>query len=76
MRILLFALAVASSVVIASAQTVQHAEKFPGADAGEKIRNCMAALPAQGGICDARELSGQQTASAGFTLASRESRLS
>lgn len=52
----------------ASAQTVQHAEKSPGADAGEKIRNCMAALPPQGGICDARELSGQQTASAGFTV--------
>ena len=52
----------------ASGQTVQHAEKFPGADAGEKIRNCMAALPPQGGICDARELSGQQTASAGFTV--------
>src|SRR5262252_9236876 len=64
----LFAVAVASSVVIASAQTVQHAEKFPGVDAGEKIRNCMAALPPQGGICDARELSGQQTANAGFTV--------
>jgi len=52
----------------ASGQTVQHAEKFPGVDAGEKVRNCMAALPAQGGICDARELSGQQTASVGFTV--------
>lgn len=56
------------STTIASAQTIQHAEKFPGADAGEKIRNCMAALPPQGGICDARELSGQQAASAGFTV--------
>lgn len=53
---------------VISAQTVQHAEKLPGADAGEKIRNCMAALPMQGGICDARELSGPQTASAGFTV--------
>jgi hypothetical protein len=49
-------------------QTVQHAEKFPGADAGEKIAKCIAALPPQGGICDARELSGKQTASAGFTV--------
>jgi Right handed beta helix region len=49
-------------------QTVQHAEKFPGADAGQKIANCIAALPAQGGICDARELSGQQAAAAGFTV--------
>src|SRR5260370_33193971 len=53
---------------IALAQTVQHAEKFPGPDAGEKIRNCMAALPPQGGICDARELSGQQSPSAGFNV--------
>src|SRR5262249_6465347 len=51
-----------------SAQTVQHAEKFPGADAGEKIGRCIAALPPQGGICDARELSGRQSASAGFTV--------
>ena len=56
------------SLSLASSETVQHAEKFPGADASEKIRNCMAALPAQGGICDARELSGPQTASAGFTV--------
>lgn len=63
-----FLLIVALAAWQASGQTVQHAEKFPGVDAGEKIRNCMAALPAQGGICDARELSGQQTAGAGFTV--------
>ena len=56
------------SMTITSGQTVQHAEKFPGADAGEKIRNCVAALPANGGICDARELSGPQTANLGFTV--------
>src|SRR5215467_12367764 len=67
--ILLCVVTFATSIAtIESGQTVQHAEKFPGADAGEKIRNCMAALPPQGGICDARELSGQQTASAGFTV--------
>jgi Right handed beta helix region len=53
---------------IASPQTVQHAEKFPGVDAGEKISRCLAALPAQGGICDARELSGVQGAAQGFTV--------
>lgn len=52
----------------AFSQTVQHAEKFPGADAGEKIANCIAALPTQGGICDARELSGQQSAKSGFSV--------
>jgi hypothetical protein len=52
----------------ALAQAVQHAEKFPGADAGEKIANCVAALPAQGGVCDARELSGPQSAASSFTV--------
>jgi len=50
------------------AQTIQYAEKFIGADAGEKIARCMAALPPQGGVCDARELSGAQTAASGFTV--------
>jgi hypothetical protein len=52
----------------ASPQTVQHAEKFAGVDAGEKIAHCVAALPPQGGICDARELSGRQSAAQGFTV--------
>jgi hypothetical protein len=64
-KVLSFAL---SAVGAAAGQTVQHAEKFPGADAGEKIARCIAALPPQGGICDARELSGKQTANAGFTV--------
>ena len=56
------------SAGVISAQAVQHVEKFPGADAGEKIRNCMAVLPAAGGTCDARGLSGPQTTGAGFTV--------
>jgi hypothetical protein len=52
----------------AAAQTAQHADKFPGEDAGVKIAKCIAALPAQGGVCDARELSGQQSAAAGFNV--------
>jgi Right handed beta helix region len=53
---------------VASEQTVQYADKFPGADAGQKIAHCLAALPAPGGICDARGLSGLQGASQGFTV--------
>jgi hypothetical protein len=34
--------------------SIQHCEQFSGADAGAKITNCMAALPAGGGIADAR----------------------
>ncbi|SRR6266481_201147 len=33
---------------------IQHCEQFSGADAGAKITNCMAALPAGGGTADAR----------------------
>jgi hypothetical protein len=66
MRISWFCLMVLPT--IASTQTVQQAEKFPGADAGEKIAKCMAALPPQGGVCDARELSGKQASASGFTV--------
>jgi hypothetical protein len=45
---------------------------MPGADAGEKIARCMAALPPQGGVCDARELSGKQTSASGFTVGEAE----
>ncbi|HLZ00069.1 MAG TPA: right-handed parallel beta-helix repeat-containing protein [Candidatus Angelobacter sp.] len=50
------------------AQSVQNASQFPGADMGEKIARCIAALPAKGGICDARDFSGEQRAAAGFTV--------
>jgi hypothetical protein len=62
------ALAVCLIAPLALAQTVQHADKFPGEDAGAKIANCLAALPSQGGVCDARELSGQQTAASGLIV--------
>ena len=52
----------------ALAQSVQYANRFPGTDLGEKISQCMAALPAKGGVCDARDFSGDQTAAAGFTV--------
>jgi hypothetical protein len=55
----------ASSVL---AQSVQNASQFQGADMGEKIARCIAALPAKGGICDARDFSGEQKAAAGFSV--------
>jgi hypothetical protein len=54
------------------AQTVQLADKFSGVDAGEKIAKCIGALPPQGGVCDARELSGKQMAGSSFTVGGPE----
>ncbi len=56
------------AATLSPAQTVQRTEQFQGNDAGAKIAQCIAALPPQGGICDARELSGSQAAAAGFTV--------
>jgi hypothetical protein len=52
------------------AQSVMQADKFKGADAGEKIAQCLAALPETGGVCDARNLSGGQQSASGFTVGS------
>ena len=54
--------------LVAHAQSVLYAEKFNGADAGGKISRCIAALPPAGGICDARNLSGDQRAAGGFEV--------
>lgn len=51
-------------------QAVLKADQYPGADAGEKIRKCMDALPPTGGVCDARNLTGQQGSASGFTIGS------
>ena len=37
-----------------SINNIQMCDQFPGADAGAKITNCIAALPSTGGIADAR----------------------
>jgi hypothetical protein len=63
-----FAFLVCLGALLAPAQTVQHADKFPGEDAGAKIARCISALPSQGGVCDARELSGPQKAASGLTV--------
>ena len=43
-----------------STVSVLYATNYAGADAGAKINACIAALPAGGGICDARGLTGAQ----------------
>jgi len=53
---------------LAHGQAVLRADQYSGTDAGEKIKKCMAALPATGGVCDARNLSGQQSSESGFTV--------
>lgn len=63
---LAFSLTALSSM--AAAQAVQYAEKFAGEDAGAKITACMSALPATGGVCDARQLGGVQRSATGFTV--------
>jgi parallel beta-helix repeat protein len=41
----------------------QYCNQFPGADASVQIQNCIAALPATGGIADARGFQGAQNIS-------------
>ncbi len=65
-RALFFTLALFS--VRAVGQAMAFAEKFQGEDAGAKIVACMGALPPSGGVCDARQLGGQQRSSSGFTV--------
>ena len=40
-----------------------RANEYPGGDAGSKIQACIAALPANGGTCDARGIEGAPTIS-------------
>lgn len=61
-------LAVILLSTMASGQAVLRAEQYHGADAGEKIRKCLEALPPGGGVCDARNLSGPQSAATGFSV--------
>ena len=53
---------------LAHGQAVLRADQYAGTDAGEKIKKCMDALPATGGVCDARNLTGNQTVETGFTV--------
>src|SRR5689334_16632943 len=58
------------SAALSHAQSVLLADKYTGADAGEKITKCIAALPPTGGVCDARNLAGEQASASGFTVGS------
>jgi len=48
------------NVAAPSLNQVFYASAFTGADAGAKISACIAALPATGGVCDARAMTGTQ----------------
>jgi Right handed beta helix region len=60
----------AMDVVSQSGEAVRSAHKFNGSDAGEKITACIAALPAAGGVCDARSLTGEQRSAASIVVGS------
>jgi hypothetical protein len=48
------------------AKSVNHileADQFSGADMGQQLTACLAAVPSGGGVCDARGITGSQTAS-------------
>jgi len=47
---------------------IRFADQFPGATADAKIVNCMADLPAAGGVCDASGIQGTQTISGQITI--------
>lgn len=54
----------------ATGTPVLNCSVFPGADAGAKITACIAALPATGGVADARGLAGSQTISSQIAIPS------
>lgn len=58
----LFVFVIAGYSSTAQGSTVLNVSRFPGDDAGAKIAACLAALPPDGGTCDARGLVGRQTA--------------
>lgn len=45
-----------------------NCNNFPGASASAKINNCITAIPATGGVADARLLTGSQTIAATITI--------
>lgn len=68
MRSYALLLTVISLSVFAYGQAVLRADQYPGQNAGEKIAKCIDALPATGGVCDARNLTGNQLIESGFTV--------
>lgn len=68
MRSYALLLTVISLSVFAYGQAVLRADQYPGQNAGEKIAKCIDALPATGGVCDARNPTGNQLIESGFTV--------
>src|ERR1700761_8233471 len=66
--ILLASTCLSQSASYTSPQSVVQADTLKGQDAGEKIARCLAALPPTGGVCDARNLAGDQYSASGFTV--------
>lgn len=63
-----FNLDVNGSAAVNSLNAVQKAERFSGADAAAKINACLTAASTSSGLCDARGLTGQLTASSHITI--------
>lgn len=63
-----FSLDVNGSAAVNSLNSVQKAERFSGADAAAKINACLSTASTSSGLCDARGLTGQLTASSHITV--------
>jgi len=63
-----FNLDVNGTAAVNSLNSVQKAERFAGADAAAKINACLTAASTSSGLCDARGLTGQLTASSHITV--------
>lgn len=63
-----FNLDVNGTAAVNSLNSVQKAERFPGADAAAKINACLTAAATSSGLCDARGLTGTLTASSHLSI--------
>jgi len=59
------------TTVSRNSDQVIHCTEFAGSDAGAQIQACINALPASGGVADARGLQGAQTANQTINLGSK-----
>jgi len=58
------------NVLLPRLNNIRYADRFPGANAGEKIAAAIAELPSSGGVVDARGFEGTQTIN-GLTISKR-----
>src|SRR4030095_4070228 len=64
----LFTPALRKNIIAQDIDNVKHAAGFDGADFGEKVYNALLALPASGGVVDARGLIGAQVMNTTITI--------